>query len=70
MTIDGHMITLDGHELATAIDAYLTAHRVSVSGPRTVSVIVDGERTVARDVAVRVYVDPSGRLVDNREASL
>lgn len=31
------MIKLTGDEVATAIDAYLTAHDVNVAGPRTVT---------------------------------
>ena len=69
MKIVGNKILLDGNEFAMAIDAYLVAHGISVSGPRTVSVIMDNEDTyekaIARDVEVEVYVDPSGRVVDN-----
>lgn len=50
-------IHLDGDEVAIAIDAYLVAHGVHVSGPRTITVngwlIKEG----------RVYVDPSGFVV-------
>lgn len=55
----GIQIYLTGDEVATAIDAYLIAHNVHVSGPRTISVneelIKGGE----------VYVDPSGFVIDN-----
>jgi hypothetical protein len=47
-------IELTGDEVATAIDAYLVAHRIHVSGPRTVR--VNGELCSYG----RVYVDPSG----------
>lgn len=67
MKIKGNKIILDGNEFATAIDAYLAAHNVCVGGPRTVFATVDGEETLARDVAVAVYVDPGGRVVDNRK---
>jgi hypothetical protein len=50
----GVSIELTGDEVATAIDAYLVAHGVHVSGPRTVC--VNGELCDAG----RVYVDPSG----------
>lgn len=53
----GVMIELSGDEIAIAVDAYLVAHGVSVSGPRTVRVkgtqIDDGH----------VYVDPCGSVV-------
>ena len=69
MRILGNSILLDGNELATAIDAYLVAHNICVVGPRTVFVIDEGEdkRIMARDASVDVYVDPSGRIVDNRD---
>lgn len=58
---DGHTkygpgveILLTGDEVATAIDAYLVAHGVHVSGPRTIR--VNGELCEEG----RVYVDPSG----------
>lgn len=66
MIIDGNHIGLTPDELATAVDAYLTAHNVSVSGPRTVMLVVSGRPVVARDVDCVVIVDPSGRVVDNR----
>ena len=50
----GVSIELDGDEVATAIDAYLVAHGVHVSGARTITV---------NDELCRygeVYVDPSG----------
>ena len=55
----GVEIKLNGDEIATAIDAYLTSHNIHVSGPRTISVnnrlIEDG----------RVYVDPSGFVISH-----
>lgn len=65
-------IYLDSDELATAIDAYLAAHRVNVTGPRSMNIIgkSDAGPTVIVSSAnidyVRIYVDPSGKLVDNR----
>ncbi len=50
-------IELSGDEVATAIDAWLVAHGVNVSGPRTVT--VNGDVCVAGSV----YVDPSGFVV-------
>ena len=53
----GVAINMTGDEVATAIDAYLVACGVVVSGPRTIRVnselITDG----------RVYVDPSGYVI-------
>lgn len=57
----GIQIVLSGDEVATAIDAYLAAHSVYVSGPRTISVngglIGSGQ----------VYVDPSGFVIHKGE---
>lgn len=53
----GVSITLTGDEVATAIAAYLVAHGVHISGPRTVT--VNGKLC---DVG-RVYVDPAGSVV-------
>lgn len=53
----GVSIELTGDEVATAIDAYLVAHGVHISGPRTIS--VNG----AMCEAGHVYVDPSGFVV-------
>lgn len=50
-------VELTGNDVATAIDAYLVAHGVTVRGPRTVS--VNGELCQGG----QVYVDPSGFLV-------
>jgi len=52
-------ILLDGNELATAIDAYLVARGVHYIGPRTIT--VNGELCEK----ARVYVDPSGFVIDN-----
>jgi hypothetical protein len=53
----GVLIELTGDEVATAIDAYLTAHQIHVSGPRTIT--VNGELCDKG----QVYVDPSGNVV-------
>lgn len=53
----GVLIELTGDEVAIAIDAYLKAHRVSVHGPRTIT--VNGELCEKG----RVYVDPSGDVI-------
>jgi len=53
----GVSIELTGDEVATAIDAYLVARRIHVSGPRTVT--VNGELCEEG----QVYVDPSGFVV-------
>ena len=50
-------IKLTGDEVATAIDAYLVARDVVVSGPRTIT--VNGE--LCNDG--RVYVDPTGFVI-------
>lgn len=53
----GVNIELSGDEIAMAIDAYLVAHGVYISGPRTVRVndeLIDGGL---------VYVDPSGFVI-------
>lgn len=57
----GVLIHLDGNELATAIEAYIVAHGVYVSGPRTVS--VNGKLCNNAEV----YVDPSGFVVDDEQ---
>lgn len=53
----GTLIELTGTEVATAIDAWLVAHGVHISGPRTFT--VNG----APCQSGIVYVDPSGRVV-------
>ena len=53
----GVKIKLTGSEVATAIDAYLVAHGVHVSGPRTIT--VNGKLC---DIG-KIYVDPSGFVV-------
>ena len=57
----GVAINLTGDEVAVAIDAYLVAHGVYVSGPRTVT--VNGDLC---DMG-RVYVDPSGFVIVDGE---
>ena len=53
----GVTVDLTGDEVATAIDAWLVAHGVHVSGPRTVT--VNGELCESG----RVYVDPAGFVI-------
>jgi hypothetical protein len=53
----GVSIELTGDEVATAIDAWLVAHGVHVSGPRTIKVNGD----LCEDGSV--YVDPSGFVI-------
>ena len=51
------LVELTGDEVATAIDAYLVARGLHVSGPRTVTVnggLCEGGQ---------VYVDPSGFVI-------
>ena len=64
MKIDGNLVYLDGNELATAIHAYLTAHRVTVVGARTIRIGFDGDRYLCRDVEVSVASDR--QVIDNR----
>lgn len=52
-------IEITGDEIATAIDAYLVAHGVRVSVPRTIR--VNGELIESGNV----YVDPSGFVVES-----
>ncbi len=53
----GVAIELTGDEVAIAIDAYLKAHRIHVSGPRTIT--VNGDLCEKG----RIYVDPSGFVI-------
>ena len=53
----GVEINLTGAEVATAIDAYLVARNIHVSGPRTIT--VNGRLCEFG----RVYVDPSGFVI-------
>lgn len=57
-------IFLTGDEVATAIMAYLVARGVHVAGPRTI--VVNDELCVAG----RVYVDPSGFVIDENGTKL
>lgn len=55
----GVEIRLSGDEVATAIDAYLVAHGVHISGARTILInnnLCDKGR---------VYVDPAGFVITN-----
>ena len=53
-------IELTGEEVAIAIDAYLVARRVAVSGPRTI--LVNGQLCKSG----RIYIDPSGFCIDKK----
>lgn len=55
----GVEVTLTGGEVATAVDAFLVAHGVHVSGPRTVR--VNGEFCVVGSI----YVDPCGFVISS-----
>ena len=55
----GVEVTLTGSEVATAVDAFLVAHGIHVSGPRTIT--INGELCVAGSV----YVDPSGFVISS-----
>jgi hypothetical protein len=57
----GVSIELTGAEVATAIDAWLVAHSVDISGPRTIT--VNGELCEEG----HVYVDPSGFVIHDGE---
>lgn len=60
----GVRIELTGDDVATAIDAWLVAHDVHVSGPRTIT--VNGALCEQGEV----YVDPSGFVItDGRKLS-
>lgn len=57
----GVLIELTGDEVATAIDAWLVAHGLHVSGPRTIR--VNGELCESG----RIYVNPSGFVIADGE---
>jgi len=57
----GVSIELTGAEVATAISAFLVAHGVHVSGPRTIT--VNGELCETG----HVYVDPYGFVIADGE---
>ena len=60
----GVSVELTGDEVATAIEAWLVAHDVNVSGPRTIT--VNGNLCKVG----HVYVDPSGFvIVDGKKIS-
>lgn len=54
-------ITLNGKELASAVDLYLVSQGVTVVGARTITY---KEKLLKR--GLRVYVDPSGHVIDAR----
>lgn len=56
----GVSVNLDGNEVATAIDAWLVANGVNISGPRTIT--VNGELCLVGNI----YVDPSGFVITPR----
>lgn len=56
----GVEIKLTGTEVATAINAYLVARGVTVSGARTIT--VNGELCKEGEI----YVDPSGFCIDKK----
>jgi len=60
----GVSIDLTGDEVATAISAYLVAHNVYISGPRTIT--VNGELCEKG----HIYVDPSGQVVADGNVAL
>ncbi len=53
----GVEIKMSGDEVAIAIDAYLTAHQIHVSGPRTIR--VNGKLCQKGEI----YVAPSGFVI-------
>lgn len=53
----GVMIVLTGEEVATAISAWLVAKRVTVCGPRTIT--VNGDLCDSG----KIHVDPSGYVL-------
>lgn len=55
----GVQINLTGDEVATAIDAYLVAHGIIVSGARTIR--VNGDMCLSGGI----YVDPSGFVISD-----
>lgn len=57
----GVEINLEGWEVVTAIDAYLVAHGIHVSGPRTI--LVNGKLCEEGEI----YVDPSGFVITDGE---
>jgi len=57
-------IELTGDEVAIAIDAYLTAHDINVSGAKTIT--VNGELIQFGNI----YVYPSGFVIHNGEKIL
>ena len=62
----GHGVTIHmtGDEVATAIDAWLIANGVQVTGARTI--FLNGQLCKAGEV----YVDPTGKVHNTRETGL
>jgi hypothetical protein len=54
-----NIITLDGNEVAIAIDEYIKKRNVKVSGARTIRVDAEPEDGLAT-AGAKVYVDPTG----------
>lgn len=59
----GVSITLDGNDVAMAIDLWLQMNGVDAHGPRTIRI----NNTICRDVEAHVYVDASGYVIDMNE---
>ena len=57
----GVEINLTGDEVARAIDAYIVAHGIHISGPRTISV-----NDQLCEIG-KIYVDPSGFVISDGE---
>jgi len=57
----GVSITLSGHEVARAIDAFLVANNINVQGPRTIRINGDFCRPA------NVYVDTDGFVETSEE---
>jgi len=54
----GVLIKMTGDEVAVAIDAYLVAHNIIVSGPRTITM----GKKLLKDT--EIYIDPSGSVIE------
>lgn len=64
------ILELGSQEIETAIDAYIVAHEMHVSGPRTIRIVRNADahpdNTNCRAFRVEVFVDPSGKLHSNK----